>query len=470
MDQSRTPISRYGVALLALTFTTTQQSHAAGGGLSRLSDEPIPLQTEDFPERPAPLIEWGENPFLGNGFIGPGFETKTGATWQPLFIVYGTFRSALQTFDSGAGTGNITEWSNRLDIFGNLYLTPTERLNIGFRPLDQNNTFSGYRFDDDSNDDNSVNAINGNIESLFFEGDFGEIFPNLDLEDTRSLDFGFSIGRQPLRFQDGLLISDSVDSIGITRSSLFWFGSSAFRITGLYGWSDINRGNNIIDGNSQMVGVFTATDYDKFSIEVDALYTFSDDASGGDQFNFGVAYIRRIGLVNTSVYFNSSFAVDDPAISGPGSPTDDGSLVLAQFSITPPYSTDIVYTSFFWGIDEFRSAARGPSTGGPLGNVGVLFAAVGNGRYGAPLSNIADHSVGAAIGYQKFFNHGRQQLITELGGRVSTNGTQKDAIALGVRYQHAIGKHLIWETSGFGTLRDPSETSYGLRSEFIIKF
>ena len=69
----------------------------------------------------------------------------TGAVWQPDFIVFGTARTAIQTFDNGLA--QITEWASRLDIYGNLFLTPTERILIGFRPLDINGLeYSGYRF------------------------------------------------------------------------------------------------------------------------------------------------------------------------------------------------------------------------------------------------------------------------------------------------------------------------------------
>ena len=57
--------------------------------------------------------------------------------------MYGTARTALQTFDDGER--QITEWANRLDLFGNLQLTGTERLLIGIRPLDEEGEFSGYQ-------------------------------------------------------------------------------------------------------------------------------------------------------------------------------------------------------------------------------------------------------------------------------------------------------------------------------------
>lgn len=465
---SFTSIAYVTVVLLSLGASPLLR----GASTSRLSDEAIPLQTEDFPERPAPIVELGENPFLGSGYIGPGFEIPTGAQWQPLFIVYGQYRSALQTFDSGLDGGYVAEWSNRLDLFGNLYLTPTERINIGFRPLDDDNEFTGYRFDDNSNDHGWVDRLNAEINTLFFEGDFGEIFPNLDPTDTKSLDYGFSVGRQPLLLQDGVILNDEIDSIGITRTSLFLFGSSAFRITGLFGWGQINRGNNIRDRNAKIGGISTSGDWDKFTLDTDAFITFSDDA-GGDQVNIGTSLIRRFGHVNATLSANASFVTDSPdSPTPPGQMTaiDNGLLLLAQLSLTPPYTHDLVYLNAFAGIDRFRSAARSPSVGGPLGRVGILFAAIGNGRYGAPLTNQADNAVGGALGYQMFFNGGRQQLVGEIGGRIRYDDTPGDGIAGGLRYQHALGQHVILSADTFVGQLSERDVSYGLRSEITVRF
>ena len=58
-------------------------------------------------------------------------------------------------------------------------------------------------------------------ETLFFEGDFGEIFPGLDPYDTKLLDYGFSVGRQPVLIQDGLLINaNRLDAVTVTRNTL----------------------------------------------------------------------------------------------------------------------------------------------------------------------------------------------------------------------------------------------------------
>ena len=233
-------------------FFPPLKSHGESHG-SALSDKPAPLKLEGFPDRPKPIIEIGQNPFLGRGPITPGFELPTGAVWQPEFIVFGTGRMAMQTFDNGVQ--QITEWANRLDLYGNLYLTPTERIVIGFRPVDKVSLnsdrdtlrYSGYRFQPR---DGPQNGLNGYVTTLFFQGDFGDCF-RISIQTTgKSIDFSFASGRQPLNFQDGIMINeDSIDAIGITRTSLFALGASALRATALFAWSQLNRNDNVRDND-----------------------------------------------------------------------------------------------------------------------------------------------------------------------------------------------------------------------------
>jgi len=109
----------------------------------RLSDEFAQYPVEPV-DRLRPLLEIGD-PFLGKGPIRPGVKTPTGQILQPWFLLFGTFRSALQSFDSG--DEETVEWSNRLDLHGNLNLSGTERLLFSMRPLDRRTgDYTGYNF------------------------------------------------------------------------------------------------------------------------------------------------------------------------------------------------------------------------------------------------------------------------------------------------------------------------------------
>jgi len=458
--------------LAALCFAAALRARA-DDEVSRFSDVPTPLDPATFPARPAPVVEIGQNPFLGSGYIAPGFEIPTGAVWQPVFITYGDYRTALQTFDNG--TTQTTEWVNRMDLFGNLYFTPTERILVGLRPLDTggqslSGTYSGYNF---KPEDANVNALNAKVTTAFFEGDFGELFPNLDPKDVKSIDYGFSVGRQNLVSQDGILMNDTMDAVGITRSSLFALGSTASHITALYAWNNITRGTNIRDDEARMYGLLTAFDYPSFTIETDLLYITAPvnrQKTGGDGFYGGIGVTRRyFGVLNSTIRVLTSQATNEVSTTA-----TTGTLIFNQLSVTPPHSDDLVYWDTFLGIDNFSSAARDPDVGGPLTQVGFLYASAGIGNYGAALANNSHNSAGTAVGYQMYFDNRREQLILEVGGFTVTKGPESSKEAIGATWEHAVGRHLVMVLSGFvGKAQDvPSSVSnlYGLRSELLTKF
>ncbi|MFQ5568276.1 MAG: hypothetical protein ACE5G0_01290 [Rhodothermales bacterium] len=446
---------------------------------SRFSDEPIPLA--DIPKRPRPLIELGE-PFLGTGTLSQGIRLPTGAVWQPAFLAFGTLRSAAQGIDNGVDDARFVEAAARFDLFGNLYLTQTERVLIGFRPLDQDGRFTRFTLSADpalpDSLDDFQDELNFGIRTLFFEGDLGELFPALDWDDSGGLDYGLSVGRQPLSFQDGLLINeDAIDAVGLTRANVRLGSLVNVRITGLFAWGDIDRpaaGGNAGDKSAWLVGLFTETDSRTRTVELDALYVSADDETG-DGLYVGLGTTRRLGRYSNTLRVLASFPVGDETVAN-----RQGILFHNQLSWTPHHTHNHVYINGFLGVGEFRSAARSPSAGGPLGRTGILFAAVGLGRYGAALSNQADRAFGGSAGYQMFFDHTRKQLVIEVGGR-STYGdappASRDALAVGARFQMAFGRRGVIVLDGFGSYDfdglDPggnnSDLSFGGRVEVVIK-
>lgn len=454
--------------LLALIgcFVWTLQggpAHGAGAG-SALSTEPIPMKTkEELPSRTPPIIEIGPD-FLGTGNIDPGIELPTGAVWQPAIWVFGDLRSAIQYFDNGPDE-ETQEWVTRLELFANLQLTATERLLIGVSPLRRDGNFTGYRREPD--DANWFSEFNFDTTTLFFEGEFGEIFPNLDPDDTGSLDVGFSIGRQSIFFQEGMMINDTIDSIGITRDTIVLPELSPdMRLTLLFGWGNIHRDNNRHDDDALLFGAFTETDFRASTVNVDFAYVASDDdGAGGDGAYLGVAAIQRIGQINTAFRANASIALD-----GEGAEVDDGALLFAEISGTPPYGEDVVYLNAFWGIENYSSAARDPTAGGPLGRTGILFAAVGLGDYGAAIGNRADDSLGAALGYQWISDDTRTQVVAEIGGRKGTDQDTDGAVAIGTRVQQAIGDRYVVQVDAFLARNESRDDGAGVRTELLVRF
>ena len=444
---------------------------------SRLSDEHIPLQLEGFPERPKLLVELG-NPYLGTGNIKPGVQLATGAVWQPTLIVFGTLRTGLQSFDSGPT--RVSEIATRLDLFANLQLSGTERLVVGLRPFDEDGRFTSYVFDPDSDDaefqrlfgddDEFRQELNAQIQSLYFEGDFGEIFPDADRQDFGRLDYGFSIGRQPLLFQEGMLINDSIDGVGITRNTLLPKNTSNFRATFFAGVDDVNR-TNVKDEEAELYALLTSTDTRRSTIDADLVYVDADELSG-DLAVFGVSAVQRLGRFATSFRVLGSYALDQETAFA-----TDGTLVFGEVSWVPHYTYDHAYFTFFGAVDEFSSAARGPATGGPLGRAGINFAAVGLGSYGAALSSRAREVAGGAFGYQKFFGDDqRRQLLAEVGVRLGLDDQVADEAAVTVRYQRAVGRRMVLVFDGFGGRREgrfpgeEDESLFGGRFEVVYKF
>jgi len=447
----------------------------ASEDVSRFSDQPAPLRLNDFPQRPPPLLEIGDK-FLSTGNLEKGFSLPTGARWAPDFWVYGTLRSAFQTFDPGGSGTRYTEWANRLDIYGNLYLAPTERVLIGWRPIDRDGTsYSGYVFEPRSQH-GFVNASSATPRTIFFEGQLDEIFPSLDPNDSRSLDFGFAVGLQPLNLQDGLLAnSSSADMVSVTRNALTLPGGSTLRLSALDVWSQIQRQDytsagvpNSPDHDANVFGLDAAADFPVSTVEGTVLYEAS--STHGSGFYAGLGAIQRIWKFNTTFRAETSVATD-----GNSAKVATGTLLVSQFSYDLPYSADLLYLDSFWGIDRFSSAVRDPTAGGPLGSIGLLNAAVGLGHYGAPLSNEPDNAAGAALGYQMFFGElRRRQVVFEVGGRAPTStptsSRQRAAEGVAVRFQQAIGRRYVLIMDTFGVARDSSSASVGGRMELTVKF
>lgn len=441
---------------------------------SRLSNVAIPLQVNEVPDRPTPLLEIGQ-PFLGTGPINLGFKIPTGTIWQPSLLVYGSLRTGFNAFRQQRGPGrrghdDIVEWANRLDIFANLQLAgfANERLVFGMRPLDEalrNRAFSGYRFEP-TEDEGSENGFNEDIVALFFEGDLGEVLPFLDEEDSRSLDLGFSVGRQLLVFQSGIMVNDIVDGVGLTRNNINTPWTSNLRITGFYGWNQLNRNNFQRDDSASFFGLFSSMDFEWTTVDADFAYVAAPSDTG-DAFFGGFSATQRLwGVINTTFRVNLSVPTENETAAN-----RRGTLLTFEGSWTPTGTEDNFFINAYLGIDRYNSALRSPGAGGPLERIGILYANVGLGRYPSPLDNSPDRSAGASIGYQCFFHTTTRQLILEFGGRKSTTGGPNvGMIAVGARFQQAFWQRFIFRVDAFVAKQERVQESGGGHMELQIQF
>jgi len=444
-----------GAARIAVALALCSPTARADDG--NLATEPIAPQVNVVPARPRPLLELG-NPFLRPGELRHGFAIPGGARWQPTLLVFGTIRTALQTF--GTSDQPTDEWANRLDLFVNVNLTGTERILIGFRPLGEQGVDGGYRFGDDT-DAGWNDSWNARVETAFFEGDLGELVPALDASDRRPLDIGFAVGRQPLFFQEGLLIEDSIDAFGLTRNTLRPNGSSNVRFTGIVGWGDLHRADGAADETATLWGIFSELDLPTSTVAVDVAVVTAG-AETGDSLHVGVSSVQRIGLLNTAFR-----VVGSTPFRSHTTGADAGALIMAELSHTPGATHDLVYGNAFVGLGRYTPAARDPLAGGVLGRAGILFEGAAIGHFGAALEPELEDLLGGAIGWQKLFADGRAQLVTEVAAV-----REPDALlgGLGVRFQRALGRRLLARLDGFVSFHQHEQTRIGGRLELAVKF
>ena len=425
---------------------------------ARLSNKVLPLA--DLPCRPRALLEIGD-PFMHPGRLSRGIQLNTCQVIQPGFMVHGSFRTGVVAL--GRSGDEIVQWANRLDLFGNIRISATERIVLGINPLDLKGDFTGFAFHPDAEFTNGANA---DFHTYFFEGDFGEIFPTLDRADRHPLDIGFSVGRQPFLLQDGILVADNMDSIGITQNSLRPDGMSNLQITALFAWNLIHRSPlNIQDKNAVLFGVNVEGDFPERTMDLTVLRVASSGADDGSGMFVGLGNIQRIGKVNSTVRVNASIPTSDETFS-----MGLGGLVTGEFSYSPVATDDLVYANVFTAIGEFSIAARTPGTGGPLGRMGILWSRPAIGNHGSVINNVGQNAFGGAVGWQRFFDDGRRQLVFEIGGRESTNDSSKATVAGGARYQMAVGQHTVLLFDAFAGWRETDGAFVGGRFEYLFKF
>lgn len=450
-------------------------------GAKGLKDEYVPFKADgQIPDRPGLAIEVGD-PFLDTGQLHEGFEVPIlGAVWQPRLWAYMIARSAVQTYDNGTpGVERETEWVNRLDVFFNLQLTGTEKILLGLRPVDENrpNRFTRYTFD--GADEGFEDEFNLDIETLFFEGDFGSLVPNLDPSGTEPLDFGFSVGRQPLTFQEGILINDTIDAVGLIRNNIPLAGTSNFRVSGLWGWNRLDRNDQSRGAKQNTYALFAAVDAHVSTYNLDLIYVDDDDDTNGagdaDGLYIGASAIQRLahfGGLSTAFRANASIALDDEVgtAENGANVVGDGVLLSAEFSKTPKGSDDIAYFNPFWSIGNFTQAGREPILGGPLAALGILYASPNLSTYGAEVNPFVDDTVGFATGYQAFWDNKRRNLILELAGRHDYRNNGVDSLGVGFQLQQAVGQHIQLQLESFYTLNEDRDDGAGARAEVLVVY
>jgi hypothetical protein len=374
----------------------------------------------------------------------------------------------------------------RLDLFANLNLTTSDKCIIGVSPLDKNRftNFTRYSWESHQGEEGGRSEAGVFVRTAFCDGDFGSLFPNLDTEGQNLIDFGYAVGRQRIHYQEGIMINDDLDSIGVVRNTLHAPGISNIRITGVYGWGSIDRGGpsnrRRLNEPGGLYGLFLQADDPTTTWGLDFIHIDDDDNfAGDDSLNIGLSASQRawtpwsrLASFNTAYRINASIADEtDSALSA------DGVLVSAEISWTPHSSDDVVYINPFYGFDQFTQVSREPIVGGPLAPLGISFASPSLGNHLSELSSFNTQAAGIAIGYQAFWDNHRRNLVIELAGLkdntrnlFSTDGDGTDAAALSVQFQQAIGQHVQLQLDGFVAYLEGRDNGSGARAEILVQF
>jgi hypothetical protein len=467
LDQSRKILRAMMLAGIVLCFAVPAHADLFPLGhtseVSAFSEEHIQLKApSDTGSRPALIYEGGDL-FLGVGDLYEGFETPWGAVWQPQLWVFGTMRSAVQMFENASSNSTASEWANRLDLYANVQLTGTEKFIVGIRPLDRNapSQFSRVSFND--NRGSGESEFNLNIRTMFFEGDIGSLFPGLDPAGIKPIDYGFSVGRQLLQFQEGIMLNDEVDSIGIVRNNIHLPGIPSLRTSVVWGWNDLGRSNAGDEYTTNMYGLFNSADMQNLSWNLDFVYV-DDSIKDGDSFHLGISSIQRIGHYNTAFRINTSSAEQASAEAG------TGALYSAEISVTPTASDDIAYFNMFVADGNFTQVGREPVVGGPLGALGILFASPSLGNFGSELISFANDVAGYALGYEAFWNHHRTSLTLETAARIDTSGDRFNDFAFGFELRQRLAHRIQLQVDSHYTVQEQRSNGYGLRTEILYQF
>jgi len=459
-------LSKLAISVVGLLSATISYQALASGSSSELPSEPTPyLSDAELPERTAPLLELGQD-FLGTGNISPGFTIPTGAVWQPSLWVYGNFRSAVQYYEAKSDGKDRSEWMNRLDLFANLQLTGTERVLLGLTPLHKDNEFSGYTRKLEA-DRGSVENYNHRVRTFFFEGDLAEIFPRWDSTDSMANDVGISLGRQNVIFQNGMFINDMLDGVGFSKNNINFTNIPSIvniRSSFFYAWNEVHREDNQDDNDADLYALMTQIDTTTSTINIDFAYVDADELTG-NLFVSSIDATQRIGKVNTTFRIANSHTDDDETTQ-----SSTGTLLFSEVSWTPAHSNNLAYINTFAAIDNYTSAARDSLAGGPLGRVGLLYAASGIGTYPSPLSNRANEAYGFSMGYQFISADWRRQFIVEIGARNSDANNEDRQYGIACRFQQAIGRRLIVQLDGFIVEDRVFGSNHGTRAEIQVKF
>lgn len=424
---------------------------------------------------PRPLLELGR-PQYQNGPLTRTYSIIGDRNQvAPALAVYGDFRTGLALNDNGDRENNVIAARLNLDI--DLKLTGTERLHAFVRPLDKNNEFSRISLNDDGIDDDEL-FFDGNLETLFFEGDLGAIVGGV-ADKPSSFDLPFAVGLMPLLFQNGVWLEDAFTGVALTlpaRNSKR-FDISNYDITFFAGFDKVSslairdEFGQVADDDVHVYGIASFWELLRGYAELD--YAFIDGRNQFDDLdhhNISAAFSKRFRDIASSSFRIISTFGQDPQDR---EKTAGGTLLLWENSlITSRPSTFIPYINFFASFDRPQSVAR--DNGGLLKTVGINFET--DALTGYPLlDDSGQDTYGGAIGIQNLFGLDRQLVLELAGVRLMDNNrplgkARGDQLAFGIRYQRPLSRAWLIRADAIKGWLENDNNIDGIRFEIRRKF
>ena len=425
-----------------------------------------------------PLLELGR-PLYREGPLEPAktwFGKKNPSS--PHLMVYGDWRTAAAYNDFGIADASGETYqatvATRLNLEFDLKLTATERLHLFVRPTEEDGQFT--RYDLSGRNEGFEEAVDLDLDTLFFEGEVGPIVQGMTGRENR-IDLPFAVGLFPLFTQNGVWTEDAVtgaaftipafssDALGAINVDLTFFAAFDEVTT-----PAVTRGDGTLADTANLYGVAGFVEATEGYWELGYGYVDAglDDL---DYHNLTVAFSRRYGgRIANSVRLIGNLG-QDPA---PGrEKTADGALLLVEsYLMTRRPYTLVPYLNLFAGFDRPQALVRAADAGGVLKNTGIHFET--DGLTGYPkLDDRAHDSWGGALGLQYLFDLD-QQIVFELAGvqRLSGGVTEAlgDEYALGLRWQKPVTNAWIVRADAMHGWLPDRENLYGIRLELRRKF
>jgi hypothetical protein len=385
------------------------------------------------------------------------------------FMAYGDVRVGAADNDAGIAAANgKTDQSllaTRLNLDLDLTFTATERIHAFMDPFGNNPNFTRYDISGKVSD-KFVQEFNSKLDTLFFEGDLGNMLSGLT-DKPSTFDLPISFGLVPILTQNGIWIQDEFRGLaaGITAKHSGVLDISNFDLTFFSAFNGVTTA--AVPGRSDTKLFALAGFFDTLRGYVEAGYGYVDAADSELSYNnLTVAYTRRYwNLVSNSIRLIGNFGQTAPV------KTANGLLVLAENSLlTSKPSTLVPYLNLFGGFGTPQSLARDIDAGGVLRNTGINFQ--GDGLTGYPtLDALAHDTYGGALGVEYLFNLDRQlvvegTVVERMGGSVLPGSEY----SLGALFQQPLSNADILIFQGMRGWLEGQRDIFGVRVELRHKF